>query len=106
MKLRYIFLSALLLGVTGLLSAEDQKTLDIGAQAPSFSLPGIDGKTYTLNSFSKNKILVIIFTANHCPTAQAYEDRLDKLYTEFNPKKVAMYKLKKVEPRLKPIGKN
>ena len=70
------------------LYAEDPKTLDIGASAPAFSLPGIDGKTYTLNSFSKDKILVIIFTANHCPTAQAYEDRIDKLYAEFTPKGV------------------
>jgi len=66
--------------------AEDPKTLDIGASAPPFSLTGIDGKTYNLDSFSKDKVLVIIFTANHCPTAQAYEDRIDKLYTEFNPK--------------------
>jgi peroxiredoxin len=68
------------------LYAEDPKTIDIGASAPSFSLPGIDGKTYTLNSFSKEKILVIIFTANHCPTAQAYEERINKLYQEFKPK--------------------
>jgi len=68
--------------------AEDPKTLEIGASAPSFSLLGVDGKTYTLNSFSKEKILVIIFTANHCPTAQAYEERIDKLYNEFKPKGV------------------
>ena len=68
------------------LYAEDPKTLDIGASAPAFSLPGIDGKTYSLNSFSNEKILVIIFTANHCPTAQAYEERINKLYNEFKPK--------------------
>jgi len=88
MKIRNILFTALLMAGTGLLFAEDPKTLDIGSQAPPFSLKGTDGKTYTLNSFSKNKILVIIFTANHCPTAQAYEDRIDKLYTEFNPKGV------------------
>ncbi|HBH85742.1 MAG: redoxin [Bacteroidetes bacterium GWA2_40_15] len=70
------------------LYAEDPKTLEIGAAAPAFSLPGTDGKIYTLGSFSKDKILVIIFTANHCPTAQAYEDRVDKLYREFKPKGV------------------
>lgn len=70
------------------LNAEDPKTLEIGSSAPLFSLPGTDGKTYTLNSFKEYKILVIIFTANHCPTAQAYEDRIDKLYQEFKPKGV------------------
>jgi len=85
-----IALTFILIGMNGktFLYAEDPKTLEIGASAPAFSLPGVDGKTYTLGSFSKDKILVIIFTANHCPTAQAYEDRIDKLYQEFKPKGV------------------
>lgn len=53
---------------------EEPKTLEIGQSAPNFSLKGTDGKMYNLNSFSKTKVLVIIFGANHCPTAQAYED--------------------------------
>ena len=56
----------------------EHKTLAIGAAAPDFTLPAVDGKTYTLASFSNSKILVIIFTCNHCPTAQAYEDRIIK----------------------------
>ncbi len=88
MKIRNLLIISAFLANMITLTAEDPKTLDIGAQAPPFSLKGIDGKTYTLNSFNKNKILVVIFTANHCPTAQAYEDRIDKLYTEFNPKGV------------------
>lgn len=70
------------------LNAEDHKTLEIGASAPAFSLPGVDGKTYTLDSFKTGKIFVIIFTADHCPTAQAYEDRIIDLYREFHPKGV------------------
>jgi thiol-disulfide isomerase/thioredoxin len=77
-----------LLGNASLSRAEDPKTLDIGAAAPAFSLPGIDGKTYSLDSFKAGKLLVIIFTANHCPTAQAYEDRIMKLYQEYHPKGV------------------
>jgi peroxiredoxin len=73
---------------TSLLGAEDPKTLEIGASAPPFSLPGVDGKSYTLDSFRAGKILVIIFTADHCPTAQAYEDRIEMLYQEFHPKSV------------------
>jgi hypothetical protein len=49
------------------------KTLEIGAQAPDFKLPGVDGKFYSLADFSDAKALVIVFTCNHCPTAQAYE---------------------------------
>jgi peroxiredoxin len=66
------------------LKAEDVKTLEIGDRAPAFSLPGIDGKTYTLESFQESDILLVIFTANHCPTAQAYEDRILQLYSEFH----------------------
>ena len=68
--------------------AEDHKTLETGARAPAFSLPGVDGKTYNLDSFKSGKVLVIIFTADHCPTAQAYEDRIMQLYGDFHSKGV------------------
>ena len=42
-------------------------TLQIGEQAPAFSLSGTDGKSYTLADFSAAKVLVIFFTCNHCP---------------------------------------
>ena len=58
-------------------------TLAIGAKAPDFDLPGVDGKRYTLASFEKAKVLVFVFTANHCPTAQAYEDRIEKLDADY-----------------------
>jgi peroxiredoxin len=65
-------------------------TLAIGAPAPDFDLPGVDGKRYTLASFEDAKVLVIVFTANHCPTAQAYEDRIAKLAADFAPRGVAV----------------
>ena len=42
-------------------------TLELGAPAPALRLPATDGKTYTLDSFSEAKALVIFFTCNHCP---------------------------------------
>ncbi|MEZ6080449.1 MAG: redoxin family protein [Pirellulaceae bacterium] len=47
-----------------------------GAAAPDFDLPGIDGRDYSLSDFDSAKVLVVIFTCNHCPTAQAYEQRI------------------------------
>lgn len=41
-------------------------TLDIGAKAPDFNLPATDGKSYALNDF-REEFLVIFFTCNHCP---------------------------------------
>jgi len=58
----------LLFFVTSCYAIADVKTLEIGATAPDFNLIGIDDKYYTLDSFSDADILVIIFTANHCPT--------------------------------------
>ncbi len=49
---------------------------ELGSIAPHFSLPGTDGKTYTLDSFSGTKALVVMFICNHCPYVQAVEDRL------------------------------
>jgi peroxiredoxin len=63
-------------------------TLAIGARAPDFDLPGVDGKRYTLASFASAKVLVLVFTANHCPTAQAYEERIEKLHADFKPRGV------------------
>ncbi len=67
-------------------AAEGPATLAIGAAAPDFDLPGIDGKRHTLASFADAKALVIVFTANHCPTAQAYEGRIEALAAEFQPR--------------------
>ena len=61
-------------------------TLQIGEQAPSFSLSATDGKTYALEDFSDAKVLVVFFTCNHCPyvvgsdevtrqTAEKYGDK-------------------------------
>ena len=50
--------------------------LQIGEKAPDFSLPGVDGKTYSLAGFRDKPVLVVMFTCNHCPYVQAYEDRL------------------------------
>src|SRR5688572_16557927 len=87
--------------------ADDPVTLAIGSKAPDFKLPGVDGKTYSLASFSKSKLLVIIFTCNHCPTAQAYEDRMIQLTKEYTPKGVAFLAISPNDPdavRLDELG--
>lgn len=50
---------------------QDVKMLEIGATAPDFRLPGVDGKFYSLADFKDAKALVVLFSCNHCPTAQA-----------------------------------
>ncbi len=85
----------------GLLAQQhiEHKTLEIGASAPDFSLLGVDGKTYTLASFSKANILAIVFTCNHCPTAQAYEDRVIKLTSDYKDKGVTVIAIMPNDPK-------
>lgn len=91
---------------TGICS-EEPKTLEIGASAPGFSLKGTDNKTYTLASFKKYNILVIVFTCNHCPTAQAYEDRIIQLVKDYKDKSVGIVAVSPNDPasvRLDELG--
>ncbi|MCB0628284.1 MAG: redoxin domain-containing protein [Lewinella sp.] len=67
---------------------QDVTTLKIGAQAPDFTLPGIDGKMHSLGDYTDADVLVIIFTCNHCPTAQAYEERTKQIVTDYQAKGV------------------
>jgi peroxiredoxin len=82
--------AALFLLTIAFAHAEGPETLPIGSKAIDFSLPGVDGRTYSLKDFASNKVLVIIFTCNHCPTAQAYEDRIKQLVTDYSAKGVAV----------------
>ncbi|MGC9343057.1 MAG: redoxin domain-containing protein [Bacteroidales bacterium] len=60
---------------TGQGKPPDVKALEIGQPAPAFTLPGTDDKNYSLSDFDDYDFLVVLFTCNHCPTAQAYEDK-------------------------------
>src|SRR3954452_15543529 len=75
------------------------KTLEIGAAAPDFKLPGVDGKDYSLADFSKAKLLAVIFTCNHCPTAQAYEDRIIQLAADCKDEGVALVAISPNDPK-------
>jgi len=47
-----------------------------GWRAIDFSLPGVDGKTYSLADVKGPKGLVIMFISNHCPYVQAIIDKI------------------------------
>jgi len=79
-----------ILAVLSLTAADPIPTLAIGAKAPDFDLPGVDGKNHTLAEYAPAKALVIIFTCNHCPTAQAYEDRIQAIVNDYQPKGVTL----------------
>ncbi len=65
-------------------------TLALGEKAPDWTLKGVDDKEYSLKDFDKSKFLVIVFTCNHCPTANAYEGRLKTLVDDYKDRSVAL----------------
>lgn len=66
------------------------QTLKMGARAPTFNLPGVDGKEHTIDEFESKKAVAVIFTCNHCPYVQAYEDRMVELQKDFAQKGVQL----------------
>jgi peroxiredoxin len=70
--------------------AQEVKTLELGAPAPDFSLPDVNGRMVSLADFADAPVLCIIFTCNHCPTAQAYEARIKALVDDYRDRGVAV----------------
>ena len=103
-----VTLALCLMGNSGrALAVEPAKTLEIRQPAPDFSLPGVDGKTYGLGDFADAKVLVVVFTCNHCPTAEAYEERIVGLAKEYRDKNVALVAISPNDPlavRLDELG--
>jgi peroxiredoxin len=65
-------------------------TLKIGSRIPYFKLKGVDDRVYSLDTFSDKDVLVVIFSCNHCPYVQAYEDRIKEIQSEFGEKGLAV----------------
>ena len=49
---------------------------NFGAPAIDFTLPGTDGKVWTLDQCRGDKGLLVMFICNHCPYVKAIRDRL------------------------------
>ena len=75
------------------------ETLSLGAAAPDFKLPGVDGRDWSLADFKDAKALVVVFNCNHCPTAQAYEERLKKIVADYKAKGVAVVVISPNDPK-------
>jgi len=65
-------------------------TLQIGQSAPDFKLPGVDGKQYSLANFKDAKLLVIVFSCNHCPYVVGSEQRMIKFANDYAGRGVKM----------------
>src|SRR5215216_1507893 len=108
-RVRFLPALALLVLVAGPVAAQPKgfNALAIGDAAPDFSLKGVDGRTLALKDFADAKVLVVVFTCNHCPTANAYATRIQKLHDDFKDKGVALVAISPNDPlavRLDELG--
>jgi peroxiredoxin len=60
-----------------------ENLLQIGAKIPMFNLPATDGNTYGVDSFTRAKVLIVLFSCNHCPYVRAYEDRFITIQNDY-----------------------
>ena len=63
---------------------ESNITLYTGANAPDFSLKGIDDQIHSLESYAGSKGLLVIFMCNHCPYVKAKIDAIKQIHEKFN----------------------
>src|SRR5262245_14768201 len=78
---------------------EEHPTLPVGSSAPDFNLQGVDGRNWALKDFAQAEVLVILFTCNHCPTAQYYEERIKQLGDQYKDKGVAFVAIMPNDPK-------
>jgi peroxiredoxin len=58
-------------------------SIPLGSPAPDFELPGVDGKTHSLEGYAYAKVLVLVQFCNHCPYVLSWEDRLAGIATDY-----------------------
>lgn len=76
--------------------------LAIGSPAPDFKLPAVDGKNYALSDFQDKNVLAVLFTCNHCPYVQAYEQRLIAIQSDFLSRSVSLLAINSNETKNHP----
>lgn len=67
-----------------MVQTESENELERGDRAPDFSLPGVDGDTHALDDFSEYDALLLVFTCNHCPYAEAKFETLNDIAADYD----------------------
>lgn len=100
MKLTWKTFLAIVLSISApALGQAAHPVLALSSVAPDFSLPGVDGKLHSLKDYSASPVLVVVFTCNHCPIAQMYEQRIQQLYDDYGKRGVAVVAIQGNDPK-------
>jgi len=102
------FLALVALASTSVRAAEMHfPVLPIGSTMPTFELIGVDGQIHHSGDWVTSKVLVVVFTCDHCPTAQLYEDRIKAIAADYTSKGVQLVAIQPNSPsavRLDELG--
>ncbi|MGQ9573750.1 MAG: thioredoxin family protein [Thermoguttaceae bacterium] len=91
------------IGVLWAATAGQAAKLKIGDPAPDWKeLVGVDDQKHSLADYKDAKLIVLVFTCNHCPVAQAYEDRLIAVQEDYQAKGVQVVAINPNSPRVQP----
>jgi peroxiredoxin len=84
-----LVMAGLLFDAAAARAGKFNKTLSAGEKAPDFkNLAGTDDKPHGLADWKDAKLVVVVFTCNHCPIAGAYEDRIMALANQYRERGV------------------
>jgi peroxiredoxin len=98
--MRKLFSFALMLFLSLAVHGEQSHPiLTLGSPAPDCALPGADGKVHTLKDYAAKRVVVVVFTCNHCPIAQMYERRIEQLYEDYGKRSVAIVAIQGNDPK-------
>lgn len=88
--MRHLLFPLFLVACLTIAHGESVTPLKIGATAPHFDLPGIDGQKHQLKEYAGVDVLAIIWLSNHCPDSHASEARVKKLVADMKGKSFAL----------------
>lgn len=97
--MRKLFIAMLLSIATWSVHAQAHPILGLGSSAPNFELPGVDGRVHKLSDYAGDRVLVVVFTCDHCPIAQVYEQRIEQLYEDYRKRGVAVVAIQGNDPK-------
>ena len=81
------------------MAATPSTMLDLGTQAPDFSLPDVvSGRQVALDSFSDKNALLVMFICHHCPFVKHIKTELARLGRDYTAKDVGIVAISSNDP--------
>ncbi len=73
--------------------------LSLGTKVPEFSLPDVvSGKTISLNDFSDNKALLVMFICRHCPYVVHVQEELARMGKDYKDENIDIVAISSNDP--------